>query len=163
MSEPYIIELVDVVERSTAGMMAVADIAAARRPAHGKWSSKEIVGHLIDSASNNHHRFVVAQWQDDLVFPGYEQDRWVSAQCYQDEAWTELITLWRYFNLHIARVMECVPEDARLRPRAKHNLDEIAWKAVARGQPVTLDYFMRDYVGHLRHHVRQIETLIGPF
>ena len=159
----YIIELVDTVERATASLLAVPDIAAARRPAHGKWSSKEIIGHLIDSACNNHQRFVIAQHQDDLIFPGYDQEAWVKAQCYQDEAWAELVPLWRYYNLHIARVMECASEDARMRPRVRHNLHEIAWRPVPKNQPVTLDYLMRDYVGHLGHHLRQVGALIGPF
>jgi hypothetical protein len=64
--------------------------------------------------------------------------------------------LWRSFNLHIARVMEAVPKDERVRPRARHNLDEIAWQTVPRDQTVSLDYFMRDYVGHLQHHLAQI-------
>ena len=158
----YNIELVDTVERATASLLAVPDIAAARRPAPRKWSSKEIIGHLIDSACNNHQRFVLAQHQDDLIFPGYDQEAWVKAQCYQDEAWSELVTLWRYYNLHIARVMECVSEDSRMRPRVRHNLDEIAWRPVPKNQPVTLDYLMRDYVGHLSHHLRQVGALIGP-
>lgn len=158
----YIIELVDTVERATSALVAVPDIAAARRPAHGKWSSKEIIGHLIDSACNNHKRFVVAQAQDDLIFPGYDQEAWVHAQCYQDEAWAELVPLWRYYNLHIARVMECAPEEARLRKRVRHNLHEIAWRTVPQDQPVTLDYLMSDYVGHLKHHLRQVAALIGP-
>jgi|SRR5687767_8089363 len=158
----YINELVDTVERATSALLAVSDIAAARRPAPGKWSPKEIIGHLIDSACNNHHRFVVAQRQDDLIFPGYDQEAWVKAQCYQDEAWAELVTLWRFYNLHIARVMECASEEARLRKRVRHNLHEIAWRAVPQDQPTTLDYLMSDYVGHLKHHLRQVGTLVGP-
>jgi hypothetical protein len=90
------------------------------------------------------------------VFPGYAQDAWVSAQQYQDAPWEQLLMLWRSFNLHIARVMESVPTAERLRPRARHNLDEIASKAVPRDKPATLDYFMEDYVWHLQHHLDQI-------
>lgn len=129
---------------------------SARSPAPGKWSPREIIGHLIDSASNNHQRFVRAQFKDDLIFPGYEQDKWVSVQQYRLAPWSELIALWEHFNLHIARVMETVPKDERIRLRARHNLDELAWKPAPRDEPATLDYFMRDYVGHLRHHLAQI-------
>jgi hypothetical protein len=115
-----------------------------------------VIGHLIDSASNNHQRFVRAQFQEDLIFSGYEQDAWVSLQRYRDAPWDELIALWCSFNLHIARVMEAVPKDERVRLRARHNLDELAWKPVPRDQPVTLDYFMSDYVAHLEHHLRQV-------
>jgi hypothetical protein len=118
-----------------------------------------VIGHLIDSASNNHQRFVRAASQDDLVFPGYEQDRWVELQDYQNTAWTELISLWAEFNRHIARVMAVIPESVRSRPRARHNLDQIAWRVVPTTEAATLDYFMMDYVDHLEHHLRQI---VGP-
>src|SRR5437764_8545226 len=74
--------------------------------AQGKWSPKEIIGHLIDSASNNHQRFVRAQFTDDLIFAGYEQDAWVSVQQYGRESWPLLVQLWKSFNLHLAHVME---------------------------------------------------------
>jgi hypothetical protein len=144
---------VDAASRSLSGLSAAA---AARRPAPGKWSPKEIVGHLIDSAANNHQRFVRAQFQDDLVFPGYEQDEWVSAQRYQDALWQELLTLWRAYNLHIARLIEAMPDEVRLRERRRHNLHELAWQTVPADTPTTLDYFMRDYVLHLHHHLRQL-------
>ena len=120
------------------------------------WSAKEIIGHLIDSAANNHARFVRAQLEPDLVSAGYDQEQWVKVQAYQDASWSRLLDLWSAYNLHIAHVMESASEDAKLRPRARHNLDKIAWTTVSADQPTTLDYFMRDYVGHLRHHLRQI-------
>jgi hypothetical protein len=134
----------------------MGDAATRRRPGPGKWSPREIIGHLIDSASNNHQRFVRAQFQDDLIFPGYAQDEWVAAQRYQDAAWEDLLTLWRSFNLHIAHVMETVPEEQRLRQRVRHNLDQLAWRPIPREQPATLDYFMGDYVAHLKHHLAKI-------
>ena len=63
---------------------------------------------------------------------------------------------WSFFNLHIARVMESVPEDTRLQPREEHNLNVIAWRPVPAEVITTLDYFMEDYVGHLEHHLRQV-------
>jgi DinB family protein len=155
----YAIELVDIVDRVTPRLLDISDEGSARRPAPGKWSPREIVGHLVDSASNNHQRFVRAQWQDDLVVQGYAQDGWVAAQRYQDAPWTEIVMLWAHFNRHLARVMEAVPDEIRLRPRHRHNLHQMAWQPVLETEPATLDYFMRDYVGHLKHHVRQI---LGP-
>ena len=114
------------------------------------------MGHLIDSASNNHRRFVLAQQQEDLVFPGYAQDAWVAAQRYQDAPWEELVSLWRGFNLHLARVMEAAPDFERTRIRRRHNLHEIAFRTIPEDQPATLEYFMSDYVDHLEHHLRQI-------
>ena len=152
-------ELRDAVESFTPRLLALSEAQASRPPAPGKWSPKEVIGHLIDSASNNHQRFVRAQFMDDLVFPGYAQEDWVAAQRYRDAPWPDLVALWRLYNLHLARVIEAVPAPVRQRSRARHNLHEVAWTAVPESQPATLEYFMRDYVGHLRHHVAQI---LGP-
>ena len=124
--------------------------------APGKWSPQEIIGHLVDSASNNHGRFVRAQLTDDLFFPGYDQAEWVSVQQYSEADWSELISLWRTFNSHIAHVVERIPQSIASQQRTRHNLDEIAWKTVPREQPVTLEYFVRDYVAHMKHHLAQI-------
>ena len=121
-----------------------------------KWSPREIIGHLIDSAANNHQRFVRAHFTDDLVFPGYQQAEWVSIQHYRQESWEQLVQLWKLYNLHLLHVMQNTPPEQLTRLRLKHNLNEIAWQPVAVDQPATLEYFMRDYVDHLRHHLRQI-------
>lgn len=143
------------VDRAAGSLLALSDAQAARRPAPGKWSRKEIIGHLIDSASNNHGRFVRAQLQDDLVFAGYDQEAWVRIQRYQDRPWADLVRLWQAYNHHIAAVMAATDAHALTRPRTRHNLDELAWQAVSTTEPATLDYFMRDYVAHLKHHLRQ--------
>ena len=153
--EPVETELRGVVESAAPRLLAMSDEEAGRAPAPGKWSPKEILGHLIDSASNNHQRFVRAQFSDGLVFPGYDQAVWVAAQDYRSAGWSELVGLWRLFNLHLARVIENAPASARLQQRSNHNLHEIAWKTVPPDEPTTLEYFMRDYVGHLKHHLRQ--------
>lgn len=142
-------------------LLALPPAARARRPAPDKWSVQEILGHLVDSAANNHGRFVRAHFTDDLVFPGYAQDAWVAAQGYADAPWEELVALWLTYNRHLARVMRRVPRDVASQERRRHNLHEIAWRAVPADRPATLDYFMADYVGHLRHHLRQIDRLIG--
>ena len=157
----YVEDLRTTVLRVAARLLEVSDTGAARYPAPGKWSAKEIVGHLIDSAANNHLRFVRAQVTTDLVAPGYPQEDFVRLQQYQQAPWPELVTLWREYNLHIARVIEAMPDDVRLRERREHNLDQIAWQAVPREQSVTVDYFMADYVAHLHHHLRQIEAALG--
>ena len=149
-------ELREAVASVTPRLLALSDAEASRPPAPGKWSPKEVIGHLIDSASNNHQRFVRARFTEDLVFPGYQQEEWVKAQRYASAPWAELVGLWSNFNLHLARVIEATPADVRLKPRARHNLHELAWKAVPQNEPATLEYFMRDYVDHLRHHIAQI-------
>ena len=152
----YAVELREAIDAATPILREMGEKRSRQRPAAGKWCPREVIGHLIDSASNNHQRFVRAQFQEDLVFPGYEQDAWVSVQRYRDAPWEDLIALWRNFNLHIARVMEAVPMDDRIRLRAHHNLDELAWQKISREEPTTLDFFMRDYVAHLKHHLTQV-------
>src|SRR6476620_11225127 len=105
----YAVELRDSVETATTHLCKMSDAASQARPAPGKWCPREVIGHLIDSASNNHQRFVRAQFKEDLVFPGYEQDAWVATQRYRESPWGELIDLWRLFNLHIARIMQVAP------------------------------------------------------
>ena len=156
MSQDFISDLRKTVASALPALTGLGDEASATRAAPGRWSPREIIGHLIDSASNNHRRFVLAGFQDDLVFEGYSQDDWVAAQRYQDARWSELLLLWSSFNLHLARVMAAIPENVRTRERRHHNLDQIAFRQVSRGQAVTLDYFMADYVEHLKHHLRQI-------
>jgi RimJ/RimL family protein N-acetyltransferase len=133
---------------------------AAWKPGPDDWSAKQVLGHLIDSAANNHQRFVRAQFTQDLVFPGYPQEEWVIAQHYQEAYWQELLDLWAAYNLHLARVMAQTPTEARLRPRLPHNLDQIAWQTVPRETPATLEYLMSDYNGHLRMHLGQIARLL---
>jgi len=111
----------------------------------GKWVKKEILGHLIDSAFNNEQRFVRAQMTERLVWPGYEQDRWVSLQKYRERPWTELVQLWEQLNRHIVHVMASVPPGG-LNTKC----------VIGDSDPVTLEWLMNDYLRHLRHHLNQI-------
>ena len=144
------------VDQAATRLLGISDEEAARHPSPGKWSKKEIIGHLIDSAANNHARFVRAQSSPDLVFDGYEQEEWVRVQRYGDRPWKDLVELWQRYNEHIAFVMAATGQAALTRPRSRHSLDTIAFKAVPSTQPVTLEYLMIDYVDHLEHHLRQI-------
>ena len=140
----------------SARLLAISENDAGRRPSPGKWSPKEIIGHLIDSAANNHIRFVRAQLTDDMVFPGHDQEAWVRLQRYNDRPWPELVSLWHVYNAHIASVIESITPECLSLSRSKHNLDEVGWRTVPRDQPATLEYFIRDYVGHMKHHLAQI-------
>ena len=159
--EHFANQLDDDVRHAASLLETITDDARVRTAPPGRWSAIEILGHLIDSASNNHQRFVRARWQDDLVFDGYQQDEWVAAQRYAESRWLDTVSLWRTFNLHIAHVMRTTPHDVLHASRARHNLDVLAWKAVPAGQPTTLEYFMRDYIEHLEHHLVQVEALTG--
>jgi hypothetical protein len=119
--------------------------AAARRPAADAWSPKEVLGHLIDSAANNHQRFVRAQQTDAFTMPGYEQNHWVASQGYQDAEWNHLVMLWMHLNLHLADVMARIPP-------AKYAVTCV----IGDSPPVTLEFIVTDYLQHLNHHVAQI-------
>ncbi len=154
-------DLRSTVEAGARKLAAVSAEESARRPAPGKWSPREIIGHLIDSACHNHQRFVRAQLEEDLVFAGYQQEEWVRVQAYQDAPWLLLLQLWKEYNLHIARIINSTPVEVSRRPRKRHNLHQIAWQTMPQDQPATLEYFMRDYVDHLKHHLKQISRIVA--
>ena len=72
------------------------------QPDPDRWSISEVVGHLVDSACNNHQRFVRAQYCSELIFPKYEQNEWVAAASYRRCEWESLVHLWYHYNRQIA-------------------------------------------------------------
>ena len=144
------------IDSASRRLLQVTEAQSEQPRAEEHWSSKQIIGHLIDSAANNHARFVLAQIKDDLVFPGYEQDQWVQVQHYQQASWPQLVELWRAYNLHILHVMSCVPQEKLMNRCIRHSLHKIAFETVSESDPVTLEYLMKDYVVHLKHHLSQI-------
>ena len=133
------------VERASAAFrrLGEADVSASRS---GKWSRKEILGHLVDSAANNHQRIIRAQFSSPLVFPGYDQVAWVEAGCYRDRVWSELVELWVALNRHFAAAVEAVPAG---------KLGTMC--VIGENEPKPLEWWIRDYLRHLKHHVEQIE------
>ena len=109
-----------------------------------KWSRKEILGHLIDSAANNHQRFVRLQIETTLTLPSYRQPDWVRVQHYQDRRWSDLVELWIAYNRHLAHIMR------HANPQAAGNF----WKSPE--GDLALAFLMTDYLKHLRHHLDQI-------
>lgn len=138
-----------------ASLSAMSDMETSSRE-NNKWSKKEILGHLIDSASNNHQRFVRVQFTNDLFFPGYDQNEWVRIQDYQSANWHSLVELWKDFNFHIIHILNRIPDEELNKKRVNHNLNQIAWMEIPASEPVTLEYFIRDYFGHMRHHLNQL-------
>ncbi len=124
-------------------LAAIPEAESERRPAPERWTKKEVVGHLIDSAANNHRRFVLGQLAAGDDFPRYEQEGWVRVQDYQSARWAALIDLWRAYNTHLLHVAERMGEHARRVPCR-----------VGGGDEVTLGWLVVDYVDHLEHHLR---------
>ncbi len=120
------------------------------RPTDSSWCIKEVVGHMIDSASNNHQRMVRLQINDRLVFPDYQHDneKWVKLQGYTKRPWPELLALWQQFNRHIAHLIRNV--DGRCL--------EYVWIQDSKSRTSLAD-LMRDYLGHLKLHLDQIDEI----
>ncbi|HKR04262.1 MAG TPA: DinB family protein [Bacteroidia bacterium] len=115
-----------------------------RKPAPAKWSKKEVIGHLTDSAANNIQRFVRMQYEN-VPFIIYAQNEWVDLQDYRNKNSSEIIQLWELLNRHIVHILKNVPEKNFLL-LCKTNEPE----------PVTLLWLAEDYVKHLEHHLKQI-------
>lgn len=137
-------------------LRSISEFASSVKPAPNKWSSKEILGHLVDSSINNLTRFVNGQYQADLVFPGYDQDKWVALQNYQTAKWEFIIDMWKLNNAQLIRILELMPDQVRTKKHSLHNFDVIEWKGVPQSEPATLDYLIGDYYGHMKYHLDQI-------
>ena len=134
-------------------LLEVDDDTAASRPSPSRWSPKEILGHLIDSAVNNHHRFVRLQHDPVLEFPAYQQNEWVRIQNYQERDWKELVILWATYNRHLLWILRHL--DPACLDRC-WNAPGQTWKA---SQGATdLRFLIRDYFDHMRHHLLQISA-----
>jgi hypothetical protein len=112
------------------------------KPDINRWSKKEILGHLIDSATNNHHRFIRAQYQDTPHIV-YNQNQWVALSNYQDYSLSQLLDLWRVYNLHIVHILRHMPTSSLERKCETSSI-------------YTLEYIAVDYLRHLEHHLGQI-------
>ncbi|SNR63513.1 DinB superfamily protein [Hymenobacter mucosus] len=115
-------------------------------PAPGKWSRKETLGHLIDSATNNHLRFVQSQTMPEplLVVP-YPQEQWVRLSRYQHTPSADLLHLWQLYNQQLARLLENLPAAA-----ASHRCE------FDNGYGVSLQWLAEDYAVHMEHHIQHI-------
>jgi hypothetical protein len=126
-------------------LMKLDNADTSTRPAEGKWAKKEILGHLLDSASNNHQRFVRAALQDNLTFPGYDQNALVDLQNFVEIDWNFLVDFWAAYNRFLAHVIGHLPEEAS---SITCNIEN--------NPPATLGWIAEDYVAHLKHHLNQI-------
>jgi len=115
------------------------------KPSPARWSKKEILGHLVDSAQNNIRRFVVAQY-DELPKIVYNQDKWVAITNYQEYQLADLIDLWYQLNKHIFQVLRFMPDQMGKRQVQTEDLHDLRWLA-------------EDYIKHLLHHLHQVLDL----
>ncbi len=131
--------------------LRVDEARTAERPRPDKWCARETLGHLIDSACNNHRRFIVGQ-TGTVQFDGYTQDVWVALQGYQEIPWDTLVALWTAYNRHLAHIMSrTTPEGA-----ARSALSPDG------SRQITVGFLIHDYVRHLRHHLDQIRDMLTP-
>jgi hypothetical protein len=138
-------KLVRVVNSAEAILSQVPETESGKPVLAGGWSRKQVLGHLIDSASNNHQRFVRATLQASLDFPGYDQDGCVRVQAVEEARWSLLVALWADYNRYLAHVISHLPA-SKLETLCRIGTDE----------PVTLKFLAEDYLRHMLHHLGQI-------
>ena len=131
------------------------DIITLRRNSQNR-TIKQILGHMVDSASNNTHRVVHLQYRElPLRFPNYatygNNDRWIAIQNYQDENWENLVLHWKFSNLHFAHVIR------NINPETLQNL----WISDV-GEKITLKKMVESYLSHFNLHLVEIEELSAP-
>jgi hypothetical protein len=137
--------MIDVlIRRELPFLQSLSESDSLLRP-HGEnsWSPKEELGHLIDSAANNHQRFVRAALEPEYRGPGYAQDSWVRLHGYRETPWTALVSSWYSYNELPARLISNIPGD-RLSTPCYTGLAE---------SPVTLGFAIDDYMLHMQHHI----------
>ncbi len=135
----------DIVAVALPILTSIGDQPAGQKPLPEKWSKKEILGHLIDSACNNQQKFVRTMAQPHLDFVGYAQNHWVAAQKYNLANWQDLILTWQGYNLQIAHIIENVDSQVLTNTIS-----------IESAGPFTLEFIMKDYAEHLKHHLKQI-------
>jgi hypothetical protein len=143
--------IADTIERFTmlcetvpALLHMISDSHFSHKPAPGKWSKKEILGHLIDSATNNHHRFIRAQFENAPIIT-YEQNKWNEFGYYQQMPIDQLIQFWTSYNRQLLALLKLIPPANLKKECNTGGLNN-----------VTIEWLFNDYVSHLEHHLGQI-------
>jgi hypothetical protein len=139
--------LLSVIDTAEPRLHAITALESSKPILPGGWSRKQVIAHLIDSASNNHQRFVRAAQLESLNFPGYDQDGNMRVQVPQEADWRLLVSLWAAYNRYLAHIIAHLPESKLATPCR-----------IGSGEPVTLRFIATDYVTHLVHHLSQISA-----
>jgi hypothetical protein len=137
--------LEETIGRETADLLQIAEMAAGIKTSPRDWSKKEELGHLIDSAANNHARFVQASLQPEFRGSGYDQNGWVERHGYNEMPWAEIVEFWRRYNYFLSALVGRIPEDRLQTPCVMGN-----------SPAVTLRFLIEDYILHMQHHVDHI-------
>jgi DinB superfamily len=137
--------LAQVIERELPILRALTDERASIARAPGKWSPKEELGHLIDSAANNHIRFVRGAMEREFRGPGYAQDDWVRLHGYSNMKWETIVPVWFQYNTLLAALVERIPEERLGAPCF-----------IGASPAVTLGFVIEDYILHMQHHIDQL-------
>lgn len=127
---------------------AFSEVQVSRIPVPGVWSAKQVLGHLVDSAANNHARWARMAGEDGLSFPTWDQDAWMTVQDWQGRPWDEVLELWFRYNLHLAWFA------GRLSPAALRHTARIG--TLNGGEPMRLAQLLTHYDTHLNHHLAQV-------
>lgn len=141
-------ELENLVNRHYPQLHRLDEEKAVYKPLPNKWSKKELIGHMIDSAQNNIRRFITAQY-DNRPTIVYDQDKWVSINNYQDNNIVDLVNLWHLLNKQICTILKNTPSEM--------NSLEVQTEATH-----SIEWLAQDYIKHLKHHLHQVLEL-EPF
>jgi len=140
-------QLLDIVVRTERELSRLSDVQTSASPKDGGWSRRQVLGHLIDSASNNHQRFVRGMLSDEFRGPAYDQNGCVRVERFQEYNWSDLVGFWASYNRFLAHILAGVPEEKRKTPCFVGNYPVM-----------TLEELAIDYVRHMQHHLDQIGT-----
>ena len=130
-------------------LVTISEAEASVPEREGKWSAKQIIGHLTDSAVNNLGRIMRMQIEAGPSLPGYRQMEWVSLQHYAEREWAQVLALWFALNEHVEWTIRHID-------KAK-----LANRGVVEGEPVTLGFLIADYIAHMEHHLQAMRLWMG--
>ncbi len=121
----------------------ISEEKMSEKPSPNKWSKKEIIGHLIDSATNNHQRFIRGQFEN-IPEIRYNQDKWNEHNFYQHIDSKQIILFWTIYNKQLVEIIKRIPTE-NLKKQVKVGEDLFS-----------IEFLIIDYVEHLEHHLKQV-------
>lgn len=135
-------EIESLIESWRRTLLDIDAASAHAKPTSDRWSISEVLGHLVDSACNNHQRFVRAQHCSDFIFPKYEQNEWVAAANYRGGDWESLVELWYHYNRQLVVLIRNIRTSSLSTPCT-----------ITPYETCTLGFLVGDYLDHMKHHI----------